>query len=277
MSNDAGHGSSPAVLSLAGIREAADRISPHTQVTPVLTCGALDEMSGREVFFKCEQFQKTGSFKARGACNAVMLTSKECPCVVTHSSGNHAQVPHLRVTAGFFLLGSWASSIGPIGTAGDFALCSSGTRSCDTVCSHNGVGDTCCRVFTNRSSRHGLGFILSRWFELLRLAVKQKKRTSHETLAAAELINNIFSRNVDEPGTVMGGKRAGNPGPHRDAAELHGGQGGRRSWLRGKVRPIGLDLSSTMLVSSCRVLVTSWLKYQAFCLNLIGGTHKETR
>ncbi|CAN0575376.1 unnamed protein product, partial [Ectocarpus sp. 12 AP-2014] len=91
MSNDASDGSSPAALSLAGIREAADRISPHTQVTPVLTCGALNEMSGREVFFKCELFQKTGSFKARGACNAVLLTPPECPCVVTHSSGNHAQ------------------------------------------------------------------------------------------------------------------------------------------------------------------------------------------
>ncbi|CAB1101655.1 unnamed protein product [Ectocarpus sp. CCAP 1310/34] len=91
MSNDASDGSSPAVLSLAGIREAADRISAHTQVTPVMTCGALNEMSGREVFFKCELFQKTGSFKARGACNAVLLTPPECPCVVTHSSGNHAQ------------------------------------------------------------------------------------------------------------------------------------------------------------------------------------------
>lgn len=102
MSNDASDGSSPAVLSLAGIREAADRISPHTQVTPVMTCGALNEMSGREVFFKCELFQKTGSFKARGACNAVLLTPPECPCVVTHSSGNHAQVPHLLVAARTF-------------------------------------------------------------------------------------------------------------------------------------------------------------------------------
>ena len=52
------------------------------------------------MFFKCELFQKTGSFKARGACNAVLLTPPECRDVVTHSSGNHAQVPHTWGQAG---------------------------------------------------------------------------------------------------------------------------------------------------------------------------------
>ena len=85
-----------AVLSIAGIREAAARISPYVHRTPVLTCGALDEMSGgRQVFFKCELFQKTGSFKARGACNTVLLAPSECQDVVTHSSGNHAQVQYI--------------------------------------------------------------------------------------------------------------------------------------------------------------------------------------
>lgn len=80
------------VVTLAGIREASARIGPHVHLTPVMTNSYLNQASGREVFFKCELFQKTGSFKARGACNAVLLTPPECQDIVTHSSGNHAQV-----------------------------------------------------------------------------------------------------------------------------------------------------------------------------------------
>lgn len=80
------------IVTLVGIREAAARIGPHVHMTPVMTNTYLNETSGREVFFKCELFQKTGSFKARGACNAVLLTPPECRDIVTHSSGNHAQV-----------------------------------------------------------------------------------------------------------------------------------------------------------------------------------------
>ncbi|CAM9429752.1 unnamed protein product [Pylaiella littoralis] len=80
-----------AVVSVTGIREAAARIRPHVHLTPVMTNHHIDETSGREVFFKCELFQKTGSFKARGACNAVLLSPPECRDIVTHSSGNHAQ------------------------------------------------------------------------------------------------------------------------------------------------------------------------------------------
>ena len=87
-----GLGGGADVVTLAGIREAAARIGPHVHRTPVLTNSYLNEISGREVFFKCELFQKTGSFKARGACNAVLLTPPECRDIVTHSSGNHAQV-----------------------------------------------------------------------------------------------------------------------------------------------------------------------------------------
>lgn len=78
---------------LARIEEAAQRISAYVNSTPVLTCETLNELSGgRSVFFKCELFQKTGSFKARGACNAVLLAPEDCTDFVTHSSGNHAQV-----------------------------------------------------------------------------------------------------------------------------------------------------------------------------------------
>ena len=97
-----------AVLSIAGIREAAARISPYVHHTPVLTCGALDKMSGgRQVFFKCEVFQKTGSFKARGACNAVLLAPSECQDIVTHSSGNHAQVRTSKYVLTKILPGTW--------------------------------------------------------------------------------------------------------------------------------------------------------------------------
>jgi threonine dehydratase/serine racemase len=78
---------------LDDIRAAADRIAPFAHRTPVMTCATLDGMAGRKLFFKCEQFQKVGAFKFRGACNAVMkLTDAEAARgVVTHSSGNHAQ------------------------------------------------------------------------------------------------------------------------------------------------------------------------------------------
>jgi threonine dehydratase len=77
----------------ADILAAADRIAPFIHRTPVLTCSSLDAMAGRSLFFKCENFQKVGAFKARGACNAVFSLSDEeaASGVVTHSSGNHAQ------------------------------------------------------------------------------------------------------------------------------------------------------------------------------------------
>ena len=77
---------------LLDIRATHERISRYTNKTPVLTCTALDRMVGARLFFKCENFQKTGAFKFRGACNAVFLLSDEEASrgVVTHSSGNFA-------------------------------------------------------------------------------------------------------------------------------------------------------------------------------------------
>jgi threonine dehydratase len=74
------------------VREAAVRIRPHAHRTPVLTCRSLDEMAGATVFFKCENFQKAGAFKFRGATNAVfsLSESEARRGVLTHSSGNHA-------------------------------------------------------------------------------------------------------------------------------------------------------------------------------------------
>ena len=78
-------------LTLQTIREAHARIKPHIHRTPVLSSSILNAQIGGELFFKCENFQKVGAFKARGACNAVLsLTNEEARRgVVTHSSGNH--------------------------------------------------------------------------------------------------------------------------------------------------------------------------------------------
>lgn len=74
------------------IEIAASRIKPYLHLTPVLTSSAIDELAGCYIFFKCENFQKAGVFKARGATNAVFsLTEADLlKGVATHSSGNHA-------------------------------------------------------------------------------------------------------------------------------------------------------------------------------------------
>jgi threonine dehydratase len=75
------------------IRAAAERIAPLAHRTPVLTSQYFDRLTAARVFFKCENFQKVGAFKFRGACNAVFALSDDQARrgAVTHSSGNHAQ------------------------------------------------------------------------------------------------------------------------------------------------------------------------------------------
>lgn len=77
---------------LHDIRAAAELIRPYVHRTPVVTSAQLDAQLAARVFCKCENFQKTGSFKARGAHNAVFLLPADVARhgVVTHSSGNHA-------------------------------------------------------------------------------------------------------------------------------------------------------------------------------------------
>lgn len=78
---------------LAMIREAKERIAPFAHRTPIMRSSTMDALSGRQLFFKCEQFQRVGAFKFRGACNAVMRLDEHTASrgVVTHSSGNHGQ------------------------------------------------------------------------------------------------------------------------------------------------------------------------------------------
>ncbi len=77
---------------IADIRAAAERIAPHIHRTPVATCASIDAITGASLFFKCENLQKVGAFKARGATNAVFLLDDDAAArgVCTHSSGNHA-------------------------------------------------------------------------------------------------------------------------------------------------------------------------------------------
>lgn len=75
------------------IEAAHERIKPYIHRTPVMTSRGIDELTGANVFFKCENLQKIGAFKARGAMNAVLTLSvqERAKGVATHSSGNHAQ------------------------------------------------------------------------------------------------------------------------------------------------------------------------------------------
>ncbi|MEO8487273.1 MAG: pyridoxal-phosphate dependent enzyme [Betaproteobacteria bacterium] len=80
-----------ALPDLAAIRAAHMRIRPHVHRTPVITCAAIDAEIGASLVFKCENFQRIGAFKARGASNAVFSLPEDIARrgVVTHSSGNH--------------------------------------------------------------------------------------------------------------------------------------------------------------------------------------------
>ena len=78
--------------SFEAVRQAARRIEPYVHRTAVLTCSALDRMVDAQLYFKCENLQKVGAFKFRGACNAAFSLSDEEARrgLGTHSSGNHA-------------------------------------------------------------------------------------------------------------------------------------------------------------------------------------------
>lgn len=75
------------------VKEARQRIFEHIHRTPVLSSKQVDQKTGGQIFFKCENFQKVGAFKFRGASNAIFSLSEDeaAKGVATHSSGNHAQ------------------------------------------------------------------------------------------------------------------------------------------------------------------------------------------
>ncbi len=75
------------------IEKAAERIAPYIHSTPILTNKSINELSGLDLYFKCENFQKIGAFKIRGGMNASLQLNPAqlSKGVATHSSGNHAQ------------------------------------------------------------------------------------------------------------------------------------------------------------------------------------------
>ena len=96
---------------LSDIQSAAKSIRKYIHKTPILTSSAIDEMVGAELFFKCENFQKVGAFKMRGAvCAGLSLSDEDrAKGLATHSSGNHAQAVALTAK----LLGTKAHIVMP--------------------------------------------------------------------------------------------------------------------------------------------------------------------
>ncbi len=89
------------IPSFDDIKDTHERIRVYINYTPVLSSDAINELAGCHVFFKCENLQKIGAFKARGGMNAVLSLSKEeqQKGITTHSSGNHAQAIALAAKA----------------------------------------------------------------------------------------------------------------------------------------------------------------------------------
>jgi threonine dehydratase len=87
-------------MSFEGIQNAYMRIKSHINKTPVMTSSTLNKITSSKIYFKCENFQKVGAFKYRGAFNAISLLTDEQrkQGVITHSSGNHAQALALAAT-----------------------------------------------------------------------------------------------------------------------------------------------------------------------------------
>ncbi|MFX1430462.1 MAG: threonine/serine dehydratase [Promethearchaeota archaeon] len=100
-------------MSYKGIQNAYKRIKSYANKTPVMTSSTLNKLTNAKIYFKCENFQKVGAFKFRGAFNAIcMLTDEEKKHgVITHSSGNHAQAVALAAS----ILGIDATIVMPKG------------------------------------------------------------------------------------------------------------------------------------------------------------------
>ncbi len=81
-------------VTLKDIESACQRIAQHVHRTPVLTCSTFDKMSNFKLFFKCENLQKTGSFKARGALNAILKARETAAEVRT---GDRREDPLLKL------------------------------------------------------------------------------------------------------------------------------------------------------------------------------------
>jgi threonine dehydratase len=157
-------------LDLASIRAAHDRIRPHIHRTPVLTSERLDAASGASLFFKCENFQKVGAFKARGATNAVFALDDETARrgVATHSSGNHAaalsRAAKLRGIAAYIVMPSNSPKVkvrAVDGYGGRIVFCEPNQRAREEACARviAETGATLIHPFENEDVMAGQGTI----------------------------------------------------------------------------------------------------------------------
>jgi threonine dehydratase len=158
------------MLDLDAIRRAHDRIRPHIHRTPVLTSARLDAASGASLFFKCENFQKVGAFKARGATNAVFALDEETAKrgVATHSSGNHAaalsRAAKLRGIAAHIVMPSNSSKVkvrAVEGYGGRIVFCEPNQQAREEACARvlAETGATLIHPFENEDVMAGQGTI----------------------------------------------------------------------------------------------------------------------
>jgi threonine dehydratase len=158
------------MFDLDSIRSAHDRIRPHIHRTPVLTSARFDASSGASLFFKCENFQKVGAFKARGATNAVFALDEETAKrgVATHSSGNHAaalsRAAKLRGIAAHIVMPSTSSKVkvrAVEGYGGRIVFCEPNQRAREEACARviAETGATLIHPFENDEVMAGQGTI----------------------------------------------------------------------------------------------------------------------
>jgi threonine dehydratase len=156
------------MLDLDAIRRAHDRIRPYIHRTPVLTSERLDAASDASLFFKCENFQKVGAFKARGATNAVFALDDETARrgVATHSSGNHAaalsRAAKLRGIAAHIVMPSNSSKVkvrAVEGYGGRIVFCEPNQRAREETCARviAETGATMIHPFENENVMAGQG------------------------------------------------------------------------------------------------------------------------
>jgi threonine dehydratase len=158
-------------LDLAAIRAAHERIRPHIHRTPVLTSARLDAASGASLFFKCENFQKVGAFKARGATNAVFALDDETAKrgVATHSSGNHAaalsRAARLRGIAAHIVMPSNSPKVkvrAVEGYGGRIVFCEPTQKAREAACTRviEETGATLIHPFENEQVMAGQGTVM---------------------------------------------------------------------------------------------------------------------
>src|SRR6476469_8054422 len=157
-------------VDLAAIRIAHERIRPHIHRTPVMTSARLDAACGASLFFKCENLQKVGAFKARGATNAVFALNDETARrgVATHSSGNHAaalsRAAKLRGIAAHIVMPSNSPRVKVAaveGYGGRIVFCEPNQRAREETCARivAETGATLIHPFENEDVMAGQGTI----------------------------------------------------------------------------------------------------------------------